>query len=121
MDAGNYRADANGVFKYPDENLARPGYSTTGRDVQLRINQFKVNKWPQRDIYQYDVSFLAKLFYDLTDINLGPSWFGCREDGQDQGRLGVKNREECTAGCHWGSRSLALGKYSYSLISPKLR
>ena len=83
MDAGSYRvypAGADEVIKheYPDENMARPGYSTTGRDVQVRVNQYKVTQWPTGDVYQYDVS--SSPFPSAsasTNVIQGPHWQWC--------------------------------------------
>ena len=33
----------------------RPGTNTAGKAVQLRVNQYKVNQWPTKDVYQFDV------------------------------------------------------------------
>jgi hypothetical protein len=27
-----------------------------GKEIQIRVNQFKVTQWPQKTVYQYDVS-----------------------------------------------------------------
>lgn len=66
MDAGNYRnfgegADATLKHEYSQTLMTRPGYSTTGRDVQVRVNQFKVTQWPNKDVYQYDASIHLSL------------------------------------------------------------
>lgn len=52
----------------------RKTYNTTGKDIIIRLNQFKVEQWPQRDVYQFDVrstpSFLIRIhpnrFYRST-------------------------------------------------------
>lgn len=36
----------------------RPGTSTAGKAVQIRVNQFKVTQWPTKDVYQFDVGSL---------------------------------------------------------------
>ncbi|KAL3426357.1 eukaryotic translation initiation factor 2c [Phlyctema vagabunda] len=33
----------------------RPGYNTQGREISIKVNQYKVLKYPQKDIYQYDI------------------------------------------------------------------
>lgn len=70
MDCGNYRIYAPGAdetikHEYPDENMTRPGYGTQGRDVQVRVNQYKVTQWPTKDVYQYDVSLHLLAFASL--------------------------------------------------------
>ena len=35
----------------------RPGLSTAGKAIQVRLNQYKVTEWPQADVYQFDVSY----------------------------------------------------------------
>lgn len=32
------------------------GYNTLGKKVALKLNQYRVNKWPQKKVFQYDVS-----------------------------------------------------------------
>ncbi|RDL32590.1 uncharacterized protein BP5553_09046 [Venustampulla echinocandica] len=45
------------TWKFQDSELpARPGFNTTGKGIQIRVNQFKVTQFPNRDIYQYDVT-----------------------------------------------------------------
>lgn len=70
MDAGNYRnfgegADGTLKHEYSQTLMTRPGYSTAGRDVQVRVNQFRVMQWPNKDVYQYDVSIHLSLFSSL--------------------------------------------------------
>ena len=36
---------------------SRPGLNSSGKVIQVRVNQYKVSGWPTKDIYQYDVSF----------------------------------------------------------------
>ncbi|RDW67854.1 eukaryotic translation initiation factor-like protein 2C 2 [Coleophoma cylindrospora] len=33
----------------------RPKYNTAGKEIQIRVNQFKILGYPQKDIFQYDV------------------------------------------------------------------
>lgn len=42
---------------FPTELPDRPNLNTAGKAIQVRVNQFKVLKWPEQDIYQYDVSY----------------------------------------------------------------
>jgi len=32
-----------------------PGVNTQGKSVKIRVNQYKVLQWPQRDVYQFDI------------------------------------------------------------------
>jgi hypothetical protein len=34
----------------------RPSYSNQGKEIDVAVNQFKVNSWPSKKVYQYDVS-----------------------------------------------------------------
>lgn len=60
---------------FPVELPNRPGFNT-GKAIQVRINQFKVTKWPENDIYQYDVSYPTPKWTwtswaDISKINIG--------------------------------------------------
>jgi hypothetical protein len=46
------------TFQWGSELPNRPGFNTTGKAIQVRVNQFKVSSFPNRDVYQYDVSSL---------------------------------------------------------------
>lgn len=48
----------------------RPGYNTAGKEIQIRVNQFKVLKYPQKDIFQYDVSFIRWRWSPLKSLRL---------------------------------------------------
>lgn len=43
-------------FVFPTDLPDRPGVNTEGKAIAVRLNQYKVMKWPQKDIYQLDVS-----------------------------------------------------------------
>lgn len=69
MDAAIYRVSENtpdfGIkHEYPEQNMSRPGFSTSGRDVQVRVNQYKVTQWPTNDVYQFDVSLHSSSYFD---------------------------------------------------------
>ncbi|RKF74147.1 Protein argonaute [Golovinomyces cichoracearum] len=51
---GAYRVESD--YTWSQELPSRPGYNTTGKAITLRVNQFKVLKWPQKDIFQYDIN-----------------------------------------------------------------
>ncbi|KAH8819457.1 eukaryotic translation initiation factor-like protein 2C 2 [Xylogone sp. PMI_703] len=40
---------------FPSDLPLRPATNTVGKPVQLRVNQYKVTAWPEKDIYQYDI------------------------------------------------------------------
>ena len=48
--------DNDQQYKIPTEFLARPGFNTTGTPVQLSLNSWKVEKFPDVNVYQYDVN-----------------------------------------------------------------
>lgn len=50
--------DANEYAKYsvPVETVPRPGFNNTGKEIELSVNAFPINKFPNRTVYQYDVS-----------------------------------------------------------------
>ena len=68
--------DANQLMKYdiPVHTVARPGFNNTGKEVELQVNAFPINKFPSRTVYQYDVSCPQWTnMDDLLTLNLGPS------------------------------------------------
>ncbi len=61
---------------FPSDLPLRPGTNTTGKAITIRINQFKVNAWPSKDIHQYDASYhpqvsLLKWYAYTWQINIG--------------------------------------------------
>jgi eukaryotic translation initiation factor 2C len=63
-------------YNFPSDLPLRPGVNSTGKAIQIRVNQYKVNRWPDRDVYQYDVSLNVTFFsnhFKLTipQINIG--------------------------------------------------
>jgi eukaryotic translation initiation factor 2C len=52
-----FRDDANvGKFQHAATRFpGRPGLNTSGKQIQIRVNQFKISQVPSRNIYQYDV------------------------------------------------------------------
>ncbi|KAH8777302.1 eukaryotic translation initiation factor-like protein 2C 2 [Hyaloscypha finlandica] len=61
MEPENFRLRTQEVtddakYNFPSDLPLRPGINTTGKAIQIRVNQFKVTKWPERDIYQYDIN-----------------------------------------------------------------
>ncbi|KAL4786184.1 Piwi domain-containing protein [Aspergillus varians] len=49
--------DANEEAKYsvPVETVPRPGFNSTGKEIELQLNAFGVTSFPNKTIYQYDV------------------------------------------------------------------
>lgn len=54
--------DADEIAKYtvPVETVPRPGFNPTGKEIELMLNAFPIIKFPNKAVYQYDVS--ASLF-----------------------------------------------------------
>lgn len=50
--------DADELVKYaiPTESVPRPGFNTTGKEIEVSMNAFGITKFPTRTVYQYDVS-----------------------------------------------------------------
>ncbi|RKF63291.1 Protein argonaute [Erysiphe neolycopersici] len=49
-----YRLESD--YTWTQELPSRHGFNSTGKEIIIRVNQFKVMQWPQKDIYQYDVN-----------------------------------------------------------------
>lgn len=44
-------------YDFPSDLPLRPAQmNTSGKAIQVRVNQFKVTQWPQKTVHQYDVS-----------------------------------------------------------------
>jgi len=67
MEPLNYRtynqATDTERYQFPSNLPNRPGVNTQGKAIKIRVNQYKVLQWPQRDVYQFDVSTITQLFY----------------------------------------------------------
>jgi N-terminal domain of argonaute len=48
-------ADYEAQYRLPTEFKTRPGYNSTGREVQMALNSFAVDQFPTQTVYQYDV------------------------------------------------------------------
>jgi eukaryotic translation initiation factor 2C len=50
--------DADELAKYavPSDNVPRPGFNQTGKEIEVLTNSFPIEKFPSRPVYQYDVS-----------------------------------------------------------------
>lgn len=60
MEPMNYRtydqATDTERYQFPSDLPNRPGHNSQGKAIKIRVNQYKVLQWPQRDVYQFDVS-----------------------------------------------------------------
>lgn len=43
----------------PTALMSRKGFSKAGKPAAIHINSHVVDKWPNRDVHQYDVSLLT--------------------------------------------------------------
>jgi hypothetical protein len=43
-------------FMKTDSSVSRPGFNTTGREVNLQLNAYPIDQFPTRTVFQYDVS-----------------------------------------------------------------
>ena len=50
--------DSDELVKYaiPTENVPRPGFNATGKEIEVAVNAYGITKYPNRTVYQYDVS-----------------------------------------------------------------
>lgn len=58
LGARNQYADPAWRMKYlvPVNTVPRPGFNTTGREVELKLNAYPITQFPTRSVWQYDVS-----------------------------------------------------------------
>jgi eukaryotic translation initiation factor 2C len=81
MEPENFRirtvnTDDDAKYNFPSDLPLRPGVNSTGKAIQIRVNQYKVTQWPGRDIFQYDVSFSLTFIFNqfeltISQINIG--------------------------------------------------
>lgn len=67
---GSYKADD--IYRQYLENstsVARPGFNTTGREVDLVLNAYAITGFPTQNIHQYDVSHLTFSFTNLFGMS----------------------------------------------------
>ena len=50
------KVDPSKQYRFEQPLPLRPGWNTDGKQILVRVNQFKVLDWPDKRIYQYDVS-----------------------------------------------------------------
>ncbi|PSS06975.1 hypothetical protein M430DRAFT_271769 [Amorphotheca resinae ATCC 22711] len=56
MEPLSFRRDTDvEKYQFASELPYRPGTNTTGKAVQIRVNQLKVTQWPTKDVYQFDI------------------------------------------------------------------
>jgi len=69
MEPLSFRRDTDvEKYQFASELPYRPGTNTTGKAVQIRVNQFKVTQWPTKDVYQFDVC--SPIHIHLMNTNL---------------------------------------------------
>lgn len=67
--AGRGEADhINKFYKFTNELPVRPGYNTSGKAIAIRVNQYKVTKFPDADIGQYDVKALPASLLEPSNL-----------------------------------------------------
>lgn len=53
-------------YFFPTDLPLRPTQlNSTGREILLKVNQFRVTEWPQNTIYQYDVGRIQLNSFDI--------------------------------------------------------
>jgi hypothetical protein len=50
-------------------HVPRPGFNTTGREVELQVNAYPITKFPTQNVFQYDVSYLPLCFSSVFRIS----------------------------------------------------
>lgn len=61
-------ADEYAKYSVPVDNVARPGFNTTGKEIEVLVNAFPIVKFPSRTVYQYDVSDLPLLTFGIVGV-----------------------------------------------------
>lgn len=64
----HYNRESNEVqYAVPTTLMKRPGYNTSGKEINTQINSFPIIKYPTITIYQYDVSqpLLCVLMHEI--------------------------------------------------------
>lgn len=57
-------ADELAKYDVSTDHVARPGFNTTGKEIEVALNAYPISKFPSRTIYQYDVSKDSSGFSD---------------------------------------------------------
>lgn len=76
-----YAEEVNKFCQFTNELPARPGYNTTGKQIAIRVNQYKVTKFPTADIGQFDVRLLPASRLNPTNPNQINYGIPARADG----------------------------------------
>jgi hypothetical protein len=111
----SYNSETNvESYQFPSDLPSRPGTNTKGKAITIRVNQYKVTEWPQKDVYQYDVSrnlkfiFTASFSIVYAHYPQDQYWQWCREAWLDQEDLGVQDCPKQAPWCYWW-HAMALG------------
>ncbi|KAK1145566.1 Protein argonaute [Aspergillus melleus] len=48
-------ADEQEKYSVPVETVLRPGFNTTGKEIEVSMNAYPIVKFPNKNVYQYDV------------------------------------------------------------------
>lgn len=91
--------DADELKKYavPVDTVPRPGFNTTGKEIEVQMNAFPIVKFPNKTIYQYDVGISSIRSLKMLWLNyaLGPRWQRSWKERRDQESLGFKRQKIC--------------------------
>ncbi|KAI9370101.1 ribonuclease H-like domain-containing protein [Aspergillus egyptiacus] len=49
-------ADELEKYSVPVENVPRPGFNSTGKEIEVQMNSFAIKEFPSQTVYQYDVN-----------------------------------------------------------------
>ena len=58
------------IQQMPTDLMQRPAFGKAGKAYKVNVNSFKVEAWPTRDIYQFDVSHLFSTLTARAHPNL---------------------------------------------------
>jgi hypothetical protein len=62
---------ADDVWRYQylssTSTVSRPGFNTTGREVDLKLNAYPITQFPTRSVWQYDVSIFPPHSINFQD------------------------------------------------------
>lgn len=46
-------------YRVPVDTVPRPGFNTTGKEIELSVNAYPILKFPNKTVHQYDVSDIS--------------------------------------------------------------
>lgn len=58
-------------YEVPIKTVPRPGFNSTGTEVELMVNAFAITAYPSRTIYQYDVSTFSSIIKCASHLRDG--------------------------------------------------